>query len=65
LMKPAQVVGVGLNTFGLPEEMARGSIRATQAETGLAVTDAVRYGGEVLVEALLRHFGEGKTAQDA
>jgi uncharacterized NAD-dependent epimerase/dehydratase family protein len=54
-LKPAPVVAVALNTYGLPEPEARAAIAAAERETGLPTTDPVRYGAGTLVEALLAH----------
>jgi uncharacterized NAD-dependent epimerase/dehydratase family protein len=50
---PAKVVGIALNTFGLDEAAAREAITQTTAETGLPCTDAVRFGTEPLLAAIL------------
>lgn len=54
-LKPARVVGVALNTFRMPEAEARAAIADAAAETGLPVTDPVRYGSGPLLDALLAH----------
>lgn len=54
-LKPAQVVAVALNTYGLPDDEARAAIEAAQRETGLPTTDPVRYGAGPLLDALLAH----------
>jgi D-glutamate N-acetyltransferase len=54
-LKPATTVAVALNTYGMSDEEARAAIAATEAETGLPVTDPVRYGAGPLVDALLAH----------
>lgn len=50
---PAKTVGIALNTVGLTEEEALSFIAKTKADTGLPVTDVVRFGTEALVTALL------------
>ncbi|MCD8485181.1 MAG: DUF1611 domain-containing protein [Desertifilum sp.] len=51
---PIRVAGVALNTAKIDnDEQAREAIAQTQAETGLPCTDAVRFGGDVLLDALL------------
>jgi uncharacterized NAD-dependent epimerase/dehydratase family protein len=50
---PAKVVGIALNTFGLDEKAAQGAIAQAADETGLPCTDAVRFGGEPLLAAIL------------
>lgn len=48
----AQVVGIALNTRELTEAEARDEIAATAAETGLPVTDPVRFGAAPLAHAV-------------
>ena len=48
----APVKAIALNTFGLEEKEAREAIAATAKETGLPCTDAVRYGADVLLDAI-------------
>jgi uncharacterized NAD-dependent epimerase/dehydratase family protein len=55
-IKPAKVHGIALNTSSFSEAEALGFIREYEAETGLPVTDTVRFGAEKLVEALKRAF---------
>lgn len=50
---PAKTIGIALNTVGLTEDEALAFIAKTKAETGLPVTDVVRYGTEPLITALL------------
>jgi len=51
-IKPAKVIGLALNCFDLSEAAAREAIVAAEAETGLPVTDVVRFGAEKLVDAI-------------
>jgi uncharacterized NAD-dependent epimerase/dehydratase family protein len=48
------VVGIALNTRDLDESGARDAIAQTIAETGLSCTDPVRFGGGVLLDAVMR-----------
>ncbi len=50
---PTKVIGIALNTFGLDEATAREAIADTSQQTGLPCTDAVRFGGEPLLQPLL------------
>lgn len=52
-LKPAPVVCVALNTFGMSEEAARVAVEAAARETGLPTSDPVRFGAGPLMEALL------------
>ena len=62
-VKPAKVLGISLNTFGLSEEEARAAVdRATQ-ETGLPASDPVRYGVAPLMDAVER-FVDALPAKD-
>jgi uncharacterized NAD-dependent epimerase/dehydratase family protein len=54
-LKPAPVVALALNTFGLSEDEAHAEIEAAQAELGLPVSDPVRFGAASLLDALLSH----------
>jgi uncharacterized NAD-dependent epimerase/dehydratase family protein len=51
---PTKVVGIALNTFHLSEMEAQKAIEQAQLETGLPCTDAIRYGAEPLLDAVLR-----------
>jgi len=53
-LRPARVAGIALNTHGLSEEEARAAAAAASAETGLPADDPVRFGGDVLLDAVLR-----------
>ncbi|MBN2451898.1 MAG: DUF1611 domain-containing protein [Lentisphaeria bacterium] len=48
----ARTVAVSLNTQGLTREQACETIRQTEAETGLPTTDPVRFGADILLDAL-------------
>ena len=52
LVHPSRVIGVALMTYDLPEAAAREAVRRAAAETGLPVTDPVRFGAAPLVEAI-------------
>ena len=51
-VKPAKVIGVSLNTFGMSEGDARAALDRAAQETGLPVTDPVRYGADSLLDAI-------------
>lgn len=51
-LTPARVVGISLNTRHLDEARARAEIDRTADETGLPVTDPVRFGAAPLARAL-------------
>jgi uncharacterized NAD-dependent epimerase/dehydratase family protein len=53
LARPAKVVCIALNTRNLTEDEAREAVRLAEEETGLPASDAVRFGAEPLVDALL------------
>ena len=48
------VIGIALNTFDLEDERACRAVEAAETETGLPVTDPVRFGAGVLVSAIRR-----------
>ncbi|MGL5081819.1 MAG: DUF1611 domain-containing protein [Microcoleaceae cyanobacterium] len=52
-LQSAKVIGIALNTSGLTEAAAQQAIYQIQAETHLPCTDAVRFGAERLLEAML------------
>ncbi|MDZ8188339.1 MAG: DUF1611 domain-containing protein [Nostoc sp. ChiSLP02] len=49
------VVGIALNTAHLDEYAANEAIAHTTAETGLPCTDVVRFGAEVLLDAVMKN----------
>ena len=51
---PAHVVGIALNTAHLDAEGAKSEIAQAQQETGLPCTDPVRFGANLLLEAILK-----------
>ena len=51
-VKPATVIGISFNTFGMSEEDARASLDKAAQETGLPATDPVRYGAAPLLDAI-------------
>ncbi|HLZ24063.1 MAG TPA: DUF1611 domain-containing protein [Ktedonobacterales bacterium] len=51
-LKPARVVAVAVNTYGLPEDEARDALAAAERETGLPASDPVRFGAGPLLDAL-------------
>lgn len=53
-LKPAPVVGISINTFGLSADEARAVLRAATEETGLPATDPVRFGADILLDAVAR-----------
>ncbi len=54
---PARVAGIALMTLHLPEDEARAAIDKVSAETGLPATDPIRFGADVLLDALAQKQG--------
>src|SRR6266702_8900583 len=54
--QPCKVVGLAVMTFGLNEQEARDTLKQAEDETGLPATDVLRFGANVLMDALSRHF---------
>jgi D-glutamate N-acetyltransferase len=54
LARPAEVVGIALNTRDLDEAEARRAVEETEVETGLPATDPVRFGAGKLVDSIER-----------
>jgi uncharacterized NAD-dependent epimerase/dehydratase family protein len=53
-LRPARVAGIALNTYGLSDEDAHAAIAVANADTGLPADDPVRFGGDHLLDAVLR-----------
>lgn len=51
-LKPAPVVALALNTYGMADRDAEAAIAQAQSELMLPVTDPVRYGAGILVDAV-------------
>lgn len=51
-VKPANVVGIALNTSGLDEQAARLAIERAKTQTGLPADDVVRFGPHALYDAI-------------
>jgi uncharacterized NAD-dependent epimerase/dehydratase family protein len=49
------VAGIALNTAHLDEFAAKEAIAQTTAETGLPCTDVVRFGADVLLDAVMQN----------
>jgi uncharacterized NAD-dependent epimerase/dehydratase family protein len=60
-VKPADVVGIALNTHGLDEAAVRDAIERAREQTGLPCDDVVRHGPGALYDAMAPRF-EAKTA---
>jgi uncharacterized NAD-dependent epimerase/dehydratase family protein len=60
VMRPhrhSRVIAVALNTAAMAEHEARRAVAEAEAETGLVATDVVRFGPDVIVDALRREAG--------
>ncbi len=55
-VKPSKVVGISINTYNLSEDRARKVIADAEKQTGLPVTDPVRYDAGILADALVEYF---------
>ncbi len=51
-VKPAKVVGIALNTFGMSDDEARAEIERARAETGLPADDVVRFGADAFYRGI-------------
>ena len=52
---PVKVVAIALNTVHLDTQTAQSAITQTQSETGLPCTDPVRFGAELLLNAVMNN----------
>lgn len=50
---PVKVAAIALNTFHLNDEQAQQAIEQAQLETGLPCTDAIRFGADPILDAIL------------
>jgi uncharacterized NAD-dependent epimerase/dehydratase family protein len=62
-LRQSRVIGVALVTFDLDEDAARAEIARTAEETGLPVTDPVRFGAGPLAGAIVRAAGEKRAGR--
>jgi uncharacterized NAD-dependent epimerase/dehydratase family protein len=53
-LRPSKVIGIALVTFDMDESAARAEIARLEEETGLPVTDPVRFDPGILAEAIQR-----------
>ena len=54
--RSSKVVGLSLITHHLNEQEARDAVKQVEDETGLPATDVLRFGADVLMDALSKHF---------
>ena len=47
------MIGIALNTILMTDEAAKEYMKKTEEETGLPVTDVVRYGGDKIFSQLI------------
>lgn len=52
-LQPARVAGIAMNTFHLDEVAAKEAIALVETETGLSCTDPVRFGADLLLDAVM------------
>lgn len=55
LLKPSKVIAGVLNTHGMAEPAARAAVEEASRQLGLPVSDPVRFGSAVLVDAIEQH----------
>jgi len=59
-VKPAKIIGISVNTYHLNEEKANEIISDLKNKTGLPTTDPIRFGPEILTNALIHYFTDHK-----
>ena len=57
-VKPARVIAVALNTYGLDEAAARAAIAQAREQTGLPCDDLLRFGPGALYAAIAGQIGK-------
>jgi uncharacterized NAD-dependent epimerase/dehydratase family protein len=62
-LRASEFLGVALNTYDLSDADAKAAIRAAERDTGLPVTDPVRYDPAPLVEAVAAGHARWKAAR--
>jgi uncharacterized NAD-dependent epimerase/dehydratase family protein len=55
-VKPAKIIAVSLNTYNLTQNKAADWIEVIHQQTGLPVTDPLRFGAKILTEAIVDYF---------
>ncbi|HEU5261055.1 MAG TPA: DUF1611 domain-containing protein [Gemmatimonadales bacterium] len=53
-VRPSKVIGIGLNTFDMSEPRAKDAVARAAEETGLPVTDPLRFGPGPLADAIAK-----------
>jgi uncharacterized NAD-dependent epimerase/dehydratase family protein len=56
IAKPSKIIAIALNTYSLSEDRAHQLIEETTKTTRMPTTDPVRFGSDILVGSLLKHF---------
>ena len=63
LLRVSEFVGVALNTYDLSDAAAKAAIREVERDTGLPVTDPVRYSPEPLIAAIAAGHARWKASR--
>jgi uncharacterized NAD-dependent epimerase/dehydratase family protein len=61
-LRPSKVIGISLVTFDMDEAAARWRLARTEDQTGLPVTDPVRFGPDPLADAIVRAAAQKRPA---